>query len=119
MGKRKRWLAALLALTLFLPTAALADDVGEYSTLRAYWALVGNQTADQQSPADQLLTGVMNGEYGADKDSAHLSGALTSLAAITTADLAGFAGRNQMPVEMVRHAYYKALANALAAEIEG
>lgn len=45
MGKRKRWLAALLALTLFLPTAALADDVGEYSTLRAYWALVGNQTA--------------------------------------------------------------------------
>lgn len=43
---------------------------------------------------------------------------MTSLAAITTADLAGFAGRNQMPVEMVRHAYYKALANALAAEIE-
>ena len=109
-------MALLLALCIAFPCAAMADDFDSQSTIAAYWALVGHKEGSD-TPANRLLTEVMDGAYAENEDSEKLAGVLALLSKITVEDLARFAGENQIPVDMVRHNYYIALANALDAEI--
>lgn len=117
MKKMFRVLALLLALTVALPCAASADGFTENSTLKAYWSLVSGAAAED-TPSARLLKQVLDGAFDLTADQNELADALPLLAEITSQDLALFAGQSKMPVEMVRHAYYMALANSLSAEID-
>ena len=103
MNRRlKRSLAWLLAfcLVIFLGVAlADADDAAE---MDAYWRIVGNTAATDP------LSRAMNGE----------SIPLEELKLVTADELLAFAAANKLPVSMARYAYYTALADSLAAEID-
>lgn len=98
----KRGLALLLTLCLAIPLAIAFADGEDALEMNAYWRIVGNTTATDS------LTRAMNGE----------SISLAELKAVTADHLLDFAAANKLPVSMARHAYFTALADSLAAEME-
>lgn len=96
----KRGLALLLTLCLAIPLAIALADEDDAAQMAAYWRIVGN--TDQSDP----LTLAMNGDHAA----------LEALKAVTADELLTFAASNKLPVSMARHAWYTALADALAAD---
>jgi len=97
-----RSFALLLTVCMVIAAAiALAEEDG--AQMKAYWYIVGN--TDQNDP----LTHAMNGAY--DKLT------LEELKAVTADDLLDFSAANQLPVAMTRYAYYAALAERLAKEM--
>lgn len=101
----KRGLALLLTLCLAIPLAIALADEDDAAQMAAYWRIVGNTNLSDP------LTLAMNGDHAA------LS--LTALKAVTAEELITFAASNRLPVSMVRHAWYTALAEALAADFAG
>ena len=97
----KRGLALLLTLCLALPLAIAFADEEDAAEMAAYWRIVGN------TQADDPLTHAMNGD----------AVSLEALKAVTADELLAFAATNKLPVSMVRHAYYTALADSLAGEL--
>ena len=100
--KLNRILIALLTLCLAIPLAIAFADGEDALEMDAYWRIVGNTAANDP------LTRAMNGE----------SSSLAELKAVTADDLLDFAAANKLPVSMARYAYYTALADSLAAEID-
>lgn len=99
--KIKRGLALLLTLCLAIPLAiALADE--DAAEMAAYWRIVGKDAED--SP----LTRAMNGD----------AVDIAALKAVTPEELLAFAAENRLPVSMARYAYYTALADSLAVQID-
>lgn len=95
-------LALLLTLCLVFPTSLALADREDALEMQTYWQLVGDMTRTD------TLTRAMNGDDPL---------TLTELKAVTAEELLAFAAENKLPVSMVRHAWYTALADRLAAEL--
>ena len=96
-------LALLLTLCLAIPAGIALADQEDAMEMQTYWQLVGDMTRTDP------LTRAMNG------DTAALT--LAELKAVTAEELLAFAAENKLPISMVRHAWYTALADRLAAEL--
>lgn len=99
----KRGFAMLLTLCLVIPAGIALADREDLLEMQTYWQLVGDMTRTDP------LTRAMNGDY------ATLT--LTELKTVTAEELLTFASENKLPVSMVRHAWYTALADRLAEEL--
>ena len=95
-------LALLLTLCLVFPTSLALADREDALEMQTYWQLVGDMTRTD------TLTRAMNSDDPL---------TLTELKAVTAEELLAFAAENKLPVSMVRHAWYTALADRLAAEL--
>ena len=98
MNKVRTMLLAALMLALTIPVIALADGE-DRAEMSAYWKIVGVQDGS-------VLARAMNGE----------SLSLTELTAVTAEELMAFAHANRLPIDMARHGWYEAMANALRAQ---
>ena len=103
-------LALLLTLCLAIHLPAAFADKEDAAEMAAYWRIVGDTS--QTDP----LTRAMNGDY-AMLSQPEKSAALAELKAVTPDELLSFAANNKLPVAMVRHAFYTALADCLAGDI--
>lgn len=108
--KKLAGLCALLALLAALPARA------EMTALDAFHALLGDGPA-VETAAQECLDAVMAGDYGAGGDADAIAQRLKALSAVTAGDLAAYASGHDLPVAQVRNAWYRALADALAAEL--
>lgn len=99
----KRGFAMLLTLCLVIPAGIALADREDLLEMQTYWQLVGDMTRTDP------LTRAMNGDYAA------LT--LAELKTVTAEELLTFASENKLPVSMVRHAWYTALADRLAEEL--
>lgn len=98
MNKVRMLLLAALILALTIPALALADE-DDRAEMAAYWKIVGIQDGS-------VLARAMNGE----------SVSLAELTAVTAEELMAFAHANRLPIDMARHGWYEAIANALRAQ---
>ena len=107
----KRSLALLLAVCLLISLGIALADEEDAAEMAAYWGIVG------RAAEPGTLTSAMNGDYAALSQS-EKAAALAGLKAVTTDELLAFAVQYQLPVAMARHAWYTALAECLAAELD-
>ena len=106
-NRLKTYLALLLVFCLMLPVSTAladrADALEDALEMQTYWLLVGDR--DGTDP----LTRAMNGDYA--------SITLEELKAVTPEELLAFAAANKLPISMVRHAYYHAMADRLNTQL--
>ncbi len=98
----RRGLMVLLATCLCLAVGVAYADREEAAEMAAYWEIVGGGAVG-------TLAEAMDG------DVAFLT--LGELKAVTTEELLAFAAEHRLPVSMVRHAWYTALADRLQAAL--
>ena len=107
--KKLACLCAMLALLAALPAWA------EMTALDAFHALLEEEPAE--TGAVECLDAVMAGNRGPEGDAEALALWLEALSAVTAGDIADYASRHDLPVAQVRNAWYRALAQALTAEL--
>lgn len=112
MNRRlKRGLELLLAICILLSVSTAFADREDQEEARLYWRIMG------QGAPSGVLTRAMNEEYAAlPREDKAL--ALAELKSVTPDALLAFAAEYKLPLSMARYAYYVALAECLAAEIE-
>jgi len=108
----KQKVSLILVVCLALGVAGLAEQ----SALDAFHSLTATQAPAEPASDAGLLDRVMAGEFDSG-DRAALSEQLEALTAIANRDIAAYASAHGLPVARVRDAWYRAMANALAARI--
>lgn len=107
----------VLVLVLAISGAAVAE-----SALDSFNSLAASSALSFSFNSSDLLDGIMNGTYnaeGKDPDSTEqYASQLSAIASIKASEISSYAAAKNLPVAQVRNAYYRALANVLAADIE-
>lgn len=110
---------ATVTLALLMAAVLSVSALGEGTALDAFNALLAGDEGilDAGKTATAWLDEILAGQYADAADPETLAAALEPMAGITGGDIAAYASAHDMKVSQVRNAYYKALANALSAEI--
>ncbi len=122
-------LTALLLLLVLVACPGLSALAGHQTALEAFNALMsGGETSENgQKTTETWLNEILSesGMYPGSNQTKikeikeeELASRLEPLSMITDKDIAAYASRHDLKVALVRNAYYKALANALDAEIK-
>ena len=115
-------LIAILSILLIL-TLTLGASAEPQTALDAFNALLaeGTQTPIPANTSAERLNDIMEGKYASTPldlfTASELASDLAGLCGISNGDIAAYSSMHNIKVAQTRNAYYKALANVLAAEI--